>query len=114
MNFNIATTSEMDDSKLVKNESLKFYPSYEFFNKLVRVPNEIYVKQVSSHNKKGQNSDENWPLYVDENGDEVIFDAKGPGCIRSMWATYLDSNAVVKFYFDGEKKPRYEMNYVHF
>jgi len=99
---------------MFKSNKLNTHSSNILFEKLIRVPQGISVRQFSSHNKKGLNSDENWPLYVDQNGDEVIFDAAGPGCIRSMWATYLDSSAIVKFYFDGEKKPRYSMNYVDF
>lgn len=101
------------DTIAAKNPVI-YYPTNVFFEKLIRVPQKISVYQYSSHNKKGFNSDENWPLYVDENGDEVIFDAAGPGCIKSMWATYLDSSATIKFYFDGEKKPSYSMNYVDF
>jgi len=96
------------------DNELRTYPSYALFERLMQVPGQIAVRQFSSHNKKGMNSDENWPVYTDPNGDEVIFDATGPGCIRSMWATYLDSSAIVKFYFDGEKKPRYSMNYIDF
>ncbi len=90
------------------------YPAYTLLEKLIEVPKHVTVHQSSSHNKKGLNSDENWPLYQDENGDDVIFDAAGPGCIRSMWATYFDSTAIIKFYFDGEKKARYSMNYIDF
>ncbi len=99
-----------------KNPNIKFqtYPAYSLLDKLTQIPKQIRVHQVSSHNKQGLNSDENWPLYVDKNGDEVIFDATGPGCIRSMWATYFDPEAIIKFYFDGEEQPRYSMNYIDF
>jgi len=97
-----------------QNEELSTYPSNTLFEKLIRVPQGITVNQFSSHNKHGLNDDEYWPLHVDNNGDEVIFDATGPGCVRSMWATNLDSSAIVKFYFDDEKKPRYSLNYVDF
>ena len=74
-----------------------------FFDKLLRIPRGIQVLQTSSHNKTGQNWDEYWPQYVDENGEEVIFDAAGPGCVKSMWGTNFDPEAVIKLYFDGEK-----------
>ena len=88
--------------------------SYELFLKLLGLPEGVMVHQFSSHNKKGLNGDENWPLYKDLNGDDVIFDATGPGCVKSMWATNLDPDALIKFYFDGEKKPRYCIPYVDF
>lgn len=107
-------TKEKDIKQIYPAEKLKTYRSYELFDKLLQVPQRVMVQQFSSHNKKGFNSDENWPLYIDKNGDEVIFDAVGPGCIRSMWATYFDPEAVVKFYFDGEEQPSYSMNYIDF
>ncbi|MBU0641539.1 MAG: DUF2961 domain-containing protein [Planctomycetes bacterium] len=83
-------------------------------DRLVHLPGQVRVLQASSHNKTGQNGDENWPLYVDEHGDHVIFDAAGPGCIRSMWGTHFAEDALLKFYFDGEAKPRYELREVEF
>jgi len=97
-----------------QNAALCTYPSNHLFEKLIRLPQGITVNQFSSHNKTGQNDDEYWPLYIDDNGDEVIFDAVGPGCVRSMWATNLDSAAIIKFYFDDEKEPRFRMNYIDF
>lgn len=88
--------------------------SYKLLEKLMELPEQVSVYQFSSHNKKGLNGDENWPLYVDNNGDDVIFDASGPGCVRSMWGTNFDPGAILKFYFDGEKKPRYSIPYVDF
>ena len=85
-----------------------------FFDKLLRIPRGIQVLQTSSHNKTGQNWDEYWPQYVDENGEEVIFDATGPGCVKSMWGTNFDPEAVIKLYFDGEKKARYQAKITDF
>jgi hypothetical protein len=89
-------------------------PSYDLLRKLPEMPEQVSVHQFSSHNKKGLNGDENWPLYKDMHGDDVIFDASGPGCVKSMWATNLDPSAILKFYFDGEKKPRYSIPYMDF
>jgi len=112
--LNIGLAQDPDEKGIYQSGELHKHPSYSLLEKLIRVPRGITIHQFSSHNKKGFNDDEYWPLYIDENGDEVIFDATGPGCIRSMWATNLDSSAIVKFYFDGEKKPRYSMNYIDF
>ena len=89
-------------------------PSYRLLDRLMHAPQRVSVFQFSSHNKKGLNGDENWPLYVDENGDHVIFDAAGPGCIRSMWGTNFDPETVLQFYFDGEKEPRHSIDYIDF
>jgi hypothetical protein len=90
------------------------HPAYALLEPLLRVPQGMSVRQDSSHNKKGVNGDANQPLYKDENGDDVIFDSAGPGCIRSMWGTAFDPAAVLKFFFDGETQPRFEMNEIEF
>jgi hypothetical protein len=74
---------------------------------LPRLPRNVVVEQFSSHNKKGVNGDADWFLYKDGQGDAVVFDAAGPGCIRSIWQTCVPGDQVLKFYFDGETKPRY-------
>ena len=90
------------------------HPAYRLLERLLQPPGRVTVQQFSSHNKKGLNGDENWPLYEDEHGDSVIFDAAGPGCVRSIWGTNFDSDSVIKFYFDEESEPRYSINYVDF
>lgn len=81
---------------------------------LPRLPQNVTLHQFSSHNKQGVNCDADWCLYKDDRGDFVIFDAVGPGCVRSFWKTCFPKNQVVKFYFDGESKPRYELKTVDF
>jgi hypothetical protein len=83
-------------------------------DRLMQRPGQLQVMQCSSHNKTGHNGDENWPLYKDQHGDDVIFDAAGPGCIRSIWGTHFDENAVLNFYFDGETEPRYRIGEIDF
>ena len=90
------------------------HPAYSLLEQLVRIPPQVTVFQVSSHNKKGVNGDADWPLYKDSNGDDVIFDAAGPGCIKSMWGTSFDPNGILQFYFDGEKEPRIRINIIDF
>jgi hypothetical protein len=81
-------------------------PAAVLLERLLRVPPQLLVLQTASTNKKGENGDADWPLYKDSHGDDVIFDAAGPGCIRSMWGTNFDPAAVVQFFFDGETDPR--------
>lgn len=76
-------------------------------DRLPTLPHDLSVHEYSSHNKRGVNGDGEWFLYKDENGDAVIFDAVGPGCVRSIWQTDVHPGQVMKFYFDGETKPRY-------
>jgi hypothetical protein len=89
-------------------------PAAALLEKLLRVPPQVQVLQISSHNKTGANGDANWPLYKDSRGDDVIFDSAGPGCVRSMWGTAFDPAAVLQFYFDGEKEPRLRLNILDF
>jgi hypothetical protein len=90
------------------------HPAYALLERLLRVPQGLTVHQYSSHNKKGLNGDANQPLYKDAHGDDVIFDAAGPGCVRSIWGTSFDPAAVLKFYFDGQSEPRLEINEIDF
>lgn len=52
--------------------------------------------------------------YIDENGDVVIFDAYGPGCLYREQMNIWTDNGIgkisktirIKYYFDGETTPR--------
>lgn len=90
-----------------------FYPQYVLEN-LPFLPLGVSVRQFSSHNRAGYNKDDDEFLYTDEQGDSVIFDAAGPGCVRSMWSTNIPDNQVLLFYFDGEDNPRYQIPALQF
>jgi hypothetical protein len=83
-------------------------------DQLPLLPRDVSVHEFSSHNKKGVNGDADWFLYKDAGGDAVVFDAVGPGCVRSIWQTCFPPEQIMKFYFDGETKPRYAMPSVDF
>ncbi|MBP7934255.1 MAG: DUF2961 domain-containing protein [Phycisphaerae bacterium] len=89
-------------------------PADALLDRLTQVPTPCQVLQTSSHNKLGRNGDANSPLYTDVHGDGVILDAAGPGCVRSIWGTAFPKEALLKFYFDGEKEPRYKVNQIEF
>jgi hypothetical protein len=95
-------------------ETISMHPAYTLLDRLPQLPGQFMVLQCSSHNKTGHNGDENWPLYKDEHGDDVIFDAAGPGCVRSIWGTHFAEDAILKFYFDGESEPRYRIREIDF
>ena len=96
------------------DEIVSSHPAYTLLERLCELPGQVMVLQSSSRNKTGQNGDENWPLYKDEHGDDVIFDAAGPGCVRSIWGTHFAEKAFLKFYFDGEPEPRYRIREIDF
>ena len=86
-----------------------------FLSRLPVIPDgTVWCGQFSSHSPHQQNGDANYFLYRDDQGDAVIFDVKAPGCIKSMWATSIDSMAVLKFYFNGETTPRYKIRVLDF
>lgn len=81
---------------------------------LPKLPRNVTLHQFSSHSKKGMNADAEWCLYKDDQDNFVVYDAVGPGCLRSAWQTCFPKDQVLRFYFDGEKKPRYEVKTVDF
>ena len=78
-------------------------------NTLPILPKNVLSGQTSSHHRNGVNKDEGNFLYTDENGESVLFDAAGPGCIKSIFSTKIVSGTTIKFYFDGEETPTYDM-----
>lgn len=80
----------------------------------------VQTLQFSAYDRSGDNYDsEYFPLYTEENGECVIFDAFGPGCLyrqhMNLWGpmSYRDSIWVgvnIRYYFDNEKLPRIDMD----
>ena len=70
--------------------------------------------QHSSYDRTGGNDDGfsgRWThLRREANGDYVIFDAQGPGCIYRLWSA-MPPEGYVKFYFDDEPAPRVQCNF---
>lgn len=82
------------------------------------------TKQVLAFDQTGGNNDGNYRKafvqYVDKNGEAVIFDEYGPGCLyrqqMNVWVGYGGptlllfnpdvTNARIKYYFDDEQQPR--------
>ncbi|MEN8255523.1 MAG: glycoside hydrolase family 172 protein [Verrucomicrobiota bacterium] len=79
------------------------------------------VRQVSSHDRNGGNDDgfngTYSALYIDANGEYVMFDEVGAGCLYRFWVTYqvpytpegYETNRIC-FYFDGETEPRMDLS----
>jgi hypothetical protein len=73
---------------------------------------------ISSYDRTGGNDDgfkgTYSALYIDDNGEHVIFEDDGPGCIYNIWFTGRSGKkrtpqwGKIRFYFDKEKSPRIE------
>ncbi|MBL8026081.1 MAG: DUF2961 domain-containing protein [Fibrobacteres bacterium] len=84
-----------------------------------RVPfffeNGTVTKQFISYDPTGNNSDWlGWPRYKDKNGEYVIFEDKGSGCLyrqqMNIWQSTMDPvNTRIRYYFDGETVPKIDM-----
>ena len=80
----------------------------------------IQTHQFCTYDRAGDNYDWNYfVLYTEPNGEVVIFDATGPGCLyrqqmnvwRSMGPYHADVKDVrIRYYFDDEDKPRVDMD----
>lgn len=65
------------------------------------------VLQTSSFDRAYENAD--WGQYLyEENGQYVLFDEVGEGCIKSIWMAVTNEATALKFYFDGSDTPRWE------
>ena len=72
--------------------------------------------QFCSYDRAGDNYDwEYFPLYTDTNGECVIFDATGPGCLYrhhlNIWhGLPIYKGVYIRYYFDDEPTPRVDMD----
>ncbi len=90
----------------------------EFYSDLSLLPyiySDVESYYLSSYDRTGGNDDgfrgTYSQLYVDDKGEHVIFDEKGPGCIYNFWFTGSGQDlhwGKIRFYFDGETTPRIE------
>lgn len=84
----------------------------------------VQTRQFCSYDRAGDNYDhEYFPLYLEPNGECVIFDAYGPGCLyrhhMNLWqlGVFAGDNASrkldgvrIRYYFDDEVKARIDMD----
>ena len=66
------------------------------------------IGYVGSIDPSGGNADWNWGEVQDENGEWVLFEDFGPGCVYNFTQHRGETVEVpvFRFYFDGEKSPR--------
>lgn len=55
------------------------------------------------------NGDSGQYLAVAENGEALMADLKGPGCIFRIWSA--NPQGTIRFYLDGDTKPTYEFDF---
>lgn len=86
----------------------------------------VETRQFCSYDRAGDNYDwQYFPLYVEPNGECVIFDAMGPGCLyrhhMNLWhgghfgpqgfvSEPLEKDLRIRYYFDDEKTARIDMD----
>jgi hypothetical protein len=84
------------------------------------LPDGVQTRQFVSYDPSGANNDGNfrtaYTKYIDSNGEYVIFDASGPGCLYrqqyNVWfrGRYRQAGqAHIKYYFDNETAPRVDL-----
>jgi len=100
-------------------------------------PDGVQTRQFISYDASGDNEDfsfnEAWVKYIDSNGEYVIFEATGPGCLyrqqMNAWG-YIEvdgmkislnnqlgtsrSDARIKYYFDYETEPTIDAHFDEF
>jgi len=88
---------------------------YEDLSSLATIYPNVQSYYLSSYDRSGGNDDgfrgTYSQLYVDDDGQRVLFDANGPGCIYNFWFTGSGRNlhwGKLRLYFDGETTPRFE------
>ena len=72
------------------------------------------MDQLSSYDRTGGNDDGfsgKYSFVREEPGGLVIADLKGPGVVNRIW-TPTPTSDTIKFFFDGEKKPRIAVPFI--
>ncbi len=73
--------------------------------------NNSFIKYEGSISKCGDNADWDWGMYTDENGEWVLMEVDGPGCIYNFTQHRYPTSAVptFRFYFDNSATPQFEI-----
>ena len=75
------------------------------------IDNTAEIHYEGSISKIGDNADWDWGMYLDENGEWVLMEADGPGCIYNFTQHRYPTSEVplFRFYFDNSDKPQFEI-----
>ena len=89
---------------------------YDNLSDMARLSDDAESYYISSYDRTGGNNDgftgKYSALYVDDNGEHVLFEEDSPGCIYNFWFTGNRKRpdcGKIRFYFDGEKEPRIDI-----
>ncbi len=66
-------------------------------------------RHASSYDRSGGNSDWGNGVGVDAAGDQILLDARGPGCVYRIWFTGFADTDRIHMYFDDEPTARVDM-----
>ncbi len=74
----------------------------------------LHAGQASSydraeHERWGSNGDAGKYIRVEPNGEAVMAEIEGPGCIYRIWSA--NPQGIIRFYFDGASKPQLELDF---
>lgn len=72
------------------------------------------IRQISSYDRTGNNDDGfsgKYSFIREESEGKVIAELKGPGIVNRIWTPTPEADTV-KFYFDGEAKPRINIPFI--
>jgi hypothetical protein len=93
-------------------------PAFTSIERLPYLRRGVQTHQFSSYDRAGDNYDADYfPLYTDANGECVLFDAFGPGCLYRLHLNIWNgdvSGVNIRFYFDDETTPRIDMDVTRF
>jgi hypothetical protein len=106
---------------LISQEKVMFPSGNTVLEKLdllpLLAPNGSMTRQFISYDPSGGNGHgwSYWSRYTDLNGQWVIFDDRGPGCLyrlqMNVWHNPISPLAKIYFYFDDEIEPRLAMTF---
>jgi hypothetical protein len=65
----------------------------------------------TSHDRSGGNDDFSNGFVTSGDGWLTLVDLAGPGVVSRLWFTGIKTDSKVRFFFDGEKVPRFETAY---
>lgn len=95
---------------------MKIYDTMLNFHTLPVPKTDCRTHYEGSIDKTGKNADWDWSLYQDAQGEWVLFEHFGPGCIYNfVQHRYPDCpEPEFRFYFDGESSPRFTIRHSQF
>jgi hypothetical protein len=69
------------------------------------------TRLISSYDRTGANEDYNHFNGKAVDGQCVLADLEGPGVVSRFWFTGIKPDKKIRFYFDGEKQPRFAFSW---